>query len=426
MCDTLYSAPGGSQGSFFAKNSDRHPEEPQAICLVPSRAPAAHTASGGLSFDAADSGYSYVLSKPSWMPGGEMGVNSRGLAVGNEAVFSRFKVKKDGVLGMALLRATLASAGSAAEARDLICAFVETHDQGGNGAYKGSLVYSNSFIVSDPSEAFVVETAGRRWAWKHAGKAATISNAYSIGEDAGGMDSRSSLELETARGGKSWRSLVEDRFYLAFSKGDSRRSCTAATIAGDSHAGLDTMLKALRDHGRNRSDGRDMGAPCVHEAGFPVKSTATASLVVEYLAPRSGSGGSPAAPGAGKGAWAIVWFSGTPYPCLSLFAPIVLSDSGFIPLWTGYAYEEDSRESYASWERSRLRARKLGGALRSSDPAFLEKRDALQGRLCDEAVASYLKAPGDEALARARTTVDTMMADWDSFLDRLAGGGTPT
>jgi hypothetical protein len=56
----------------------------------------------------------------------------------------------------------------------------------------------------------------------------------------------------------------------------------------------------------------------------------------------------------------------------------------------------------------------------------LKKRDALQGRLCDEAVASYLKAPGDEALARARTTVDTMMADWDSFLDRLAGGGTPT
>ncbi|MEI6385859.1 MAG: carcinine hydrolase/isopenicillin-N N-acyltransferase family protein [Spirochaetota bacterium] len=416
MCDTLYSAPGGSQGSCFAKNSDRHPEEPQALCLVPARATAPHTAFGGLSFDAPDAGYSYVLSKPSWMPGGEMGVNTRGLAVGNEAVFSRFKAKKDGVLGMALLRATLASAGSAAEARDFICSFVETHDQGGNGAYKGSLVYSNSFIVADPRGAFVVETAGRRWAWKSAGSAATISNAYSIVGDAGGMDSLSRSELETG-GGTSWRRLVEDRLYLAFTRGDSRRACTAATLAGEGQGGLDTMLKALRDHGKKRSDGRDMGAPCVHGAGFPVKSTATASLVVEYIPPGSG---------AGSGSTAVVWFSGTPHPCLSLFAPIVLSSSGFIPLWTGYAYEEDSKESYARWESSRLRAQLLGGALRSSDPAFMDVRDSLQGRLHVEAIDSYLKSPGAEGLARARANVNTIMADWDSFLDSPGAGGSHT
>ncbi|HUX36362.1 MAG TPA: hypothetical protein VMV44_00550, partial [Rectinemataceae bacterium] len=108
MCDSLYaSSPGAKGPSFFAKNSDRHPDEPQALCLLPRR-PATPTIDVGRSaFAFPDRGLSFLLSKPSWMGGGEMGLNERGVAVGNEAVFSRFKARKDGILGMDLLRAAL-------------------------------------------------------------------------------------------------------------------------------------------------------------------------------------------------------------------------------------------------------------------------------------------------------------------------------
>jgi len=94
MCDTIYAGPAaaGFRRAWFAKNSDRNPAEPQALCIVP------RDAKGSLSF---------VLSRPTWMRGGEMGVNERGVAIGNEAVFPRIKPKKDGVLGMVILREAL-------------------------------------------------------------------------------------------------------------------------------------------------------------------------------------------------------------------------------------------------------------------------------------------------------------------------------
>jgi hypothetical protein len=223
MCDTLYAGPAASGGgrAWFAKNSDRNPAEPQAICIVPRRPPAPVMQVSGRRFTWPDRAHSFVLSRPTWMEGGEMGVNEKGVAIGNEAVFSRFKAKKKGVLGMDILRAALAHADFAADARDFICAFVEKEDQGGNGAYKGSLVYSNSFMVADTEGAYVVETAGRRWSWKATPSIATISNAYSIGADYEGLD-----EATRAEKIGSWREHVQDPFYLLFTKGDARRACT--------------------------------------------------------------------------------------------------------------------------------------------------------------------------------------------------------
>jgi secernin len=387
MCDTIYAGPSvSSEGrAWFAKNSDRNPAEPQTLCLVPRG-------------DAG--GHSYLLSRPVWMKGGEMGVNDRGVAIGNEAVFSRPKAKKDGILGMDILRAALSRGDSAALTRDYICEFIETHDQGGNGAYKGSLVYSNSFIVSGPDGAFTLETAGRHWAWKRIDGFAAISNAYSIEEDFGELDSESSATITG-----SWRRAVEDRLYLAFTKGDKRRGRTTSLLAAASpHIDFAAVLGLLRDHGAGGPGKSGMMAPCVHEAGFPVQSSTTASLIFEATEdPSSG----------------LVWFDGTSHPCLSLFAPVLLLGGEFIPLWMDYDYAEGSPASERHWARGRERARSLGGAARSTHVSFVEERDRLQTELR----AAALGAGAD--LGAARREVAAILGAWGKFLDEASSRGGP-
>lgn len=403
MCDTLYLGPGGGQGpSFFAKNSDRHPEEPQALCLVTGSSGSLALPQGPRPSGLPEARLAFVLSRPSWMAGGEMGLNEAGLAVGNEAVFSRFKAKREGVLGMEILRSALGQARSAAEARDFILGFVETRDQGGNGAFRGSLVYSNSFIVADPREAFVVETAGRRWAWKRAGNAASISNAYSLDRDYEDCDPRTRAEL----GDGGWRGFVQDSFYLLFTKGERRRACTTAALQGKPE--FESLLAALRGHGDR--GGRGMGSVCLHEAGFPVKSTSTASLLVEYRP----------LPAAGEGASAILWFTGTPHPCLSVFAPFLLRRGGFVPLWKDYDLTEGSAASYGRWEEARRLQRELGGAARAENPVFREARDACQIRLRSAALRALEAADGSRDAAAAEE-VGAALASWEAFLRSQVG-----
>ena len=409
MCDSLYASSPASRGpSFFAKNSDRHPDEPQALCLVPGRPASPRIAVGAKSFERPDRGYSFLLSKPSWMGGGEMGLNERGVAIGNEAVFSRFKAAKDGSLGMDILRASLGHASTAAEARDFLCAFVEAEDQGGNGAYRGSLVYSNSFIVADPREAFVVETAGRRWAWKAIPERATISNAYSIESDYDAVDAATARELETSGEGIGWRAHVEDRFYLAFTKGDSRRACTMGSLTKGEEPSFEGMLAALRDHGRGSRPGRGMGSPCVHEAGFPVKSSTTASLIVEY--PSSGEG------------CITAWYTGSSHPCLSVFVPILLREGRFIPLWDDYDLGEGSASSYERWEAAKELHRKLGGLRASLEPSLIEARDGFQLRLKTAAAEATqaLETEDRAALDGARSRVAEALRGWEAHLGTLA------
>jgi secernin len=327
-------------------------------------------------------------------------VNEKGVAIGNEAVFSRFKAKKKGILGMDILRAALAHADSAADARDFICAFVEKEEQGGNGAYKGNLVYSNSFIVAGRGGAYVVETAGRRWAWKTIDSMASISNAYSIEADYEGLD-----EATRAEKIGSWRERVQDPFYLLFTKGDARRACTGGILREAApDISLGTVLSALRSHGGQSPGKLGMAAPCIHGAGFPMKSATTASMVYEYL-----PAGAPAA--------GILWFTGASHPCLSVFAPILLANGTFIPLWTLYEYAEGSLASERAWERGRQRARREGGAARSADPDFVERRDGIQARLVAAAGEAALSPSSPEIIAAARRAVDEVMSGWGNFLD---------
>ncbi|MCB9718973.1 MAG: peptidase family C69, partial [Myxococcales bacterium] len=99
MCDSIVVVAGGE--TWLAKNSDREPGEAQAVSWVPGApAPSSrHARRRCTHVSVADRGRrrAVVLSRPSWMWGAEMGVNESGLAVANEAVFTRMPVAQQGL-----------------------------------------------------------------------------------------------------------------------------------------------------------------------------------------------------------------------------------------------------------------------------------------------------------------------------------------
>ncbi len=335
MCDTfvrnagIQSAGQGREGSaaFFGKNSDRHPDEPQMLFVGnadlnkwegESEQALDKYTEGPLKalrriYDQLDHPYRALISRPIWMWGGEMGLNERGVAIGNEAVFSRWRKKSgrnlnEGLLGMDLLRLALHNAASAREAVDFITRIVEREGQGGDGAYKGHLYYDNSFLICDARQAFILETADHRWALK-AVTSDAISNCYAITDDFEASDQiTSQAAFRPAEGGEpqgsrfSFAAHNESSLHRMVTRGRQRRF-RARQLLDTGDFTLRSAFQLLRDHGGRDRPKKGMGNLCMH-SGWPVKSHTTASMVVEFHA------GGP-----------IAWLTGAPHPCVSLFQP---------------------------------------------------------------------------------------------------------
>ena len=118
------------------------------------------------------------------MWGAEMGVNEHGLAIGNEAVFTRLPVPKAGYAGMDFQRVALSTCRTADDALEQLIELTERLTQGGAmGHLHRSFRYHSSFLIADAITAWVFETAGNYWAAKRVRGVATISNALSIEDD---------------------------------------------------------------------------------------------------------------------------------------------------------------------------------------------------------------------------------------------------
>lgn len=316
MCDTLCLVL--ADRTLFAKNSDRLPTEVQLIEPFAPRPGGDTVTTQYLTLP--DPGATAVLgSRPSWLWGFEHGVSDRRLAVGNERVWTHRDpaASPPALIGMDLVRLALERAGSAEEAVTVVGSLLEAHGQGGPATEPGGEPYHSSFLLADPTGAWIMETSDRAWVARPVTGAGAISNCLSIEADwtrsgggvAAGVDPRHDWPDPAVPIGHAERRLT-----------DSRRALAGLDPTTPSAADL---VAALRQHddGPWGAPGTDPGvvsplptAPpdfdgtgisvCMHVRGF---QRTTAAMVVDL--PRD-----PAEP---VRAWATLGS-----PCTGVFVPL--------------------------------------------------------------------------------------------------------
>ena len=320
MCDTFVAVPDSTRHgeTILAKNSDREPNEAQNITFIPAAVhpPGSMLKCTLIEIPQVETTYAVVLSRPFWMWGAEMGVNEHGVAIGNEAVFTKEPYAKTGLLGMDILRLALERGGTAEEALNVITGLLEEFGQGGSGGYKKNLYYHNSFIIADPGGAFVLETAGKHWTAKRVEHAASISNALTIQSEysmaSPGLSGYAEKKGYIKKGGElRFADAFSDSLYTRFSGGRTRQSCTAGFLkTRQGSIESSDMAAMLRDHntpGIYRPGSRPMKGICLHAGGL-VSAQSTGAMVAvlrDKLPP-------------------LVCFTGTSGTCVSMFKPMIL------------------------------------------------------------------------------------------------------
>ena len=391
MCDTLVALPVSTArgGLLFAKNSDRERNEAQLLEISPAR----HSPPSPLKLtyitipDVAET-YTCLLSRPFWMWGAEMGANQHGVVIGNEALHARTPAQRRRALtGMDLVRLGLERAPTAKQAVEVIIELLERHGQGGNCGHLGRFYYNNGFIIADPNEAYVLETAGRWWAVEQVRSHRALSNAYSIGPDADAV----SADLAAHAAAEGWldrngrfdvasRLIDEDRDRISYGRG---RCARGQVLLNQSAPRLTTadMFAILRDHGDapdwSPANTRDRTI-CMHAAHGPRRSQSVASMVSAF-----------------QGKQAVHWVTGTSAPCTGVFKPLFL-DAGLPD--QGAAPTDQSDQASLWWRHERLH-RGLLGDFNAGLAAFEAERDSLE---------ADFRARVDAALARNATAAERL------------------
>ncbi len=365
MCDTMVVV--RPDRVLFAKNSDRDPNEAQVLEWHPPRTSArgATVRCTWIEIDDVPATNAVLISRPYWMWGAEMGANEYGVVIGNEAVFTREPYAERGLTGMDLVRLALERAATAEAGVATLTDLLERYGQGGGcGHERRSFTYHNSFLVADHRGAFVLETAGTRWAVERVEAGArSISNGLTIEGFAQRHSDRLRSRVSACR---TRQALTEDGAARAFVPG--------------------ALMQVLREHGTGGlapdyalANGA-MAAPCVHAGGLLASTQTTASWVAELRA-----------------AGPRLWATATAAPCTSIFKPVTVHDSVDLgPLPT-----DRFDEASLWWRHERLHR----AALRDPEaalPAFAAERDAVEAR--------WLAAPPTSAAAFAEA--DRLLEGW--------------
>jgi hypothetical protein len=301
----------------FAKNSDRPPGEAQITWLFGRRSSAGCSLRTQYLTIGDTGAHATLLSCPTWLWGAEHGVNEHGVAIGNERVATTHDTASaaPALIGMDLVRLGLERGRTAAEAVEVMTALLEECGQGGIADTTHDEAYDSSFLVADPTSAFVLETAGRDYAVAPFPAGTALSNRITLSTEW----THASGTLAAGDDFDRFRDLSEPTGYA-----DVRLAASRAYLAATPPGGLEPAATAahLRDHGtgpwgapRSRGDvtppprriGPDFSgvSVCMHVRD---RYVTTASMIAEL--PDSIADGAPLRAWVAPGS-----------PCASLFVP---------------------------------------------------------------------------------------------------------
>ncbi|TNF42683.1 MAG: peptidase U34 [Cytophagales bacterium] len=374
MCDTLVALPErtSSGNLIFGKNSDREPLEAQAVAHFPRQFPKEKLLNCTyISVPQVELTREVILSKPFQMWGAEMGVNEHGVVIGNEAVFTniKFDEKKVGLTGMDLLRLALERSSSAREALKVITQLLAEYGQNACGGYqKRNFYYHNSFLIADPCEAYILETAGKSWAYRQINSIGSISNGLTLEENY--EEAHFEKEARTLQGifsGKkeSFRGRFSDLIYTTAGKSKLRQACTTGFLEKRNQLEVTDFFQALRQHEREDFNPKKAttASVCMHATGFTNPSETTGSMVAEIR----------------KNAPSTIWLTGTSHPCMSVYLPFYFDCE-----WDQNVFSPTANPDQSLWWRVKKVQEEIIKNYSIFQPQWRAKLDQLQGAWIQE------------------------------------------
>lgn len=397
MCDTMVALGSATAdgATILAKNSDREPNEAQVVTYVPR---ARHESGVKLKCTYIEvpqvpETFEVILSRPFWMWGAEMGANEHGVAIGNEAVFTKDPYGKEpGLIGMDMIRLALERSDTARKALEVIVDLLQTYGQSGNCGFRHKTYYHNSFIIADPNEAWVLETSGRQWAALRVTDVYSISNGLTIGEH-WDLASPGLVEHAVEKGWCKGRSdfhfarCYSDLLYTRLD-GCRPRQCRSKQLLEQQKGSITpaTLMSVLRDHGPradsnwNPGQGLVMDTICVHAGLGPTRPSQSVGSLVAHLSEDLPT----------------YWLTGTSGPCTGIFKPVYLGGAGLPDLGPEPSGQYDAHSLW--WAHERLH-RAVIRDYASRMTLYRRQRDELEAEfLCEagEKYESYRHASRDD------------------------------
>jgi secernin len=309
MCDIVVALPDSTSQRrvVFGKNSDR----PAGECQVWFDSRDDANPSGRISCAFVEVPEAPVClrtlgCRPYWSWGYETGANEAGVVGGNTAVYTRcFHLPENrrtlGLTGMELLRLGLQRGRTAAETVSVIATLLGEYGQWapaivGRNAPDGC--YENAFLIADAREAWILETAGRRWAARR-----FTSGVHALSNQLTIRDTWTSASDDLAahavargwwpRGGRAldFALAYSDHEHTARQVSHPRWRRSSQRLANDApQIDVATVMAILRDHYEDTflegptfdASLPDLLTVCMHDspAGFTWGNTAT-SVIVE-------------------------------------------------------------------------------------------------------------------------------------------------
>ena len=350
---------------LLAHSTQRDANQPEWLDWQPAQEHAAEARlrCGTLEIAQVGRTHAVLLSRPLGSWGAHVGSNEHGVTIGCTFAVSKAPLAPIGLAGTDLVRLGLERAARAERAIDVMVELLQTHGQAPAEDRLRAAGHA-CFVVADPEQAFVLETAGSSWAVDQVRGTRALSGELSIT----GFADRHGDWLRTTLGGIGARQA-------------------RARALGEHVATTRDLARVLRDHGQDRAWPRYgwLGAAtpsiCMHAGGLGLGQQTTGAWLSE-LRP-SGS---------------RHWATATAAPCASLFKPVLVGH----PVELGPPPEPVADEHSLWWRHERFHRQLVRDPERLCG-VFQAERDALE----DEWLAATPPESG-EAFAQA----DLLLGQW--------------